>query len=61
MKKSLFVVALGLLALGGCVAVPVYDSPPAYGYYVPPPARFSFGYYYGADRYRHGYRYRYRY
>ena len=32
MRKALISAALGLLALGGCVAVPVYDSGAGYGY-----------------------------
>jgi hypothetical protein len=59
MRKSLLVAALGLLALGGCVAVPVYDGGfPAYGYYGAPAATFSFGYYHSDGGYRHGYRHR---
>jgi hypothetical protein len=60
MKKSLLIAALALLALGGCVAVPVYDSGPGYGYdyYGPPAATFSFGYVYrDGDRW-HGPRHR---
>jgi len=59
MKKSLLVAALALLGLGGCVAVPVYDSGYGYGYdyYGPPAATFSFGYFHSdvdrGDRHRH--------
>jgi hypothetical protein len=72
MKKSLLVAALALLGLGGCVAVPAYDSGYGYGYgydyYGPPAATFSFGYVYsdrdsghrhrhhGGHGHRHGHR-----
>ncbi|MCC6532594.1 MAG: hypothetical protein IT531_08605 [Burkholderiales bacterium] len=46
MKKTLLLAAIAALALGGCVAVPVYDAGPAGGYYYGPPATFSFGYTY---------------
>jgi hypothetical protein len=60
MKKSLLVAVLALLGLGGCVAVPVYDSGLGYGYdyYGPPAATFSFGYSYRDGGYRHGPRHR---
>jgi hypothetical protein len=60
MRKSLLVAALGLLALGGCVAVPVYDAYPGYGYdyYGAPAATFSFGYYHSDGGHRHGHRHR---
>ena len=55
MKKVAMIAALAALALGGCVAVPVYESSPGYGaYYGPPAATFSFGYYY--DGHGHGHR-----
>jgi hypothetical protein len=59
MKKLILAVA-AVAALGGCIAVPVYDSgpgayygprPPAVGVYVAPPPV-----YYGGP-YRHHYRY----
>ncbi|MPZ44971.1 MAG: hypothetical protein GEV05_16530 [Betaproteobacteria bacterium] len=60
MKKSLLVAALALLGLGGCVAVPAYDSGPGYGYdyYGPPAATFSFGYFHSDRGHRHGNRHR---
>ena len=62
MKRGLIALALAVLALGGCVAVPVYDGGPGYGYYGPPAATFNFGYSYhdGGHRYghRHGHRHR---
>src|SRR4026209_2525724 len=48
MKKTLLAAAVAIVALGGCIAVPVYDPAPGYGYapgcYAPPAASFSFGY-----------------
>ena len=67
MLKKLIAMGAATLALTGCVAVPVYDSEPAYGYYYgPPAASFSFGYTYHdsprhynrGDRHRHGDRHR---
>ena len=61
LKKLLAAVAV-MLALSGCIAVPVYDTGPGYGaYYGPPAASFSFGYTYHDHGYRpryhrHGYR-----
>ena len=61
MKRSLIVAALAVLGLGGCVAVPVYDGGPGYGYsgpaYYGPPVSFSFGYTY-QDGPGRGYRHR---
>lgn len=47
MIRNLLLACAAALALSGCVAVPVYDSPPpAYGYhYGPPAATVQFGYY----------------
>ena len=59
MKRSLIVAALAVLALGGCVAVPVYDGGAGYGYnyYGPPAATFNFGYtYHDGPRYGHRHR-----
>jgi hypothetical protein len=49
-----------VLALGGCVAVPVYDGGPGYGYgyYGPPAATFNFGYTYHDGGHRYGHRHR---
>ena len=65
MMKKLIGVTAAILALTGCVAVPVYDNGPAYGsQYGPPAATFSFGYYYDGHShgnqqgYSHGPRYR---
>jgi hypothetical protein len=60
MKRSLLVAAVALLGLGGCVAVPVYDSGAGYGYdyYAPPAATFSFGYFYHDRGDRRGHRHR---
>jgi hypothetical protein len=60
MKRSLIAAVLAMLALGGCVAVPVYDGGPGYGYgyYGPPAATFNFGYTYHDGGHRHGYRHR---
>jgi hypothetical protein len=46
MMKTLLAAAAAIVSLGGCVAVPVYEPAPAYGYgyYAPPAATFSFGY-----------------
>jgi hypothetical protein len=48
MVKKLILASAAMLALGGCVAVPVYESAPAGGYYGSyygaPAATFSFGY-----------------
>ena len=51
MKTILAVLAAIMLA--GCVAVPVYEPAPAYGYYSPPAATFSFGYHYSDRDHRH--------
>ncbi|RPI42926.1 MAG: hypothetical protein EHM59_16660 [Betaproteobacteria bacterium] len=65
MIKKLMIATAATLALTGCVAVPVYDTGPAYGYYyAPPAATFSFGYYRGygdGGRHRHGRGYGHRY
>ena len=59
MKKTLIAAAAALIALSGCVAVPVYDGGYGYGgygydYYSAPRATFSFGYYdYDGPRYGH--------
>ena len=58
MKKALLA-AVAVLALGGCVAVPVYDGGYGYGYdyYSAPRATFSFGYYdYDGPGYGHRHR-----
>ena len=52
MKTLIAVLAAVMLA--GCVAVPVYEPAPAYGYYAPPAATLSFGY----SHYDRGHRHR---
>lgn len=61
MTKKLMVILAAGLALSGCVAVPVYDAPPAYGYYGVPAASVNLQYYRGGPYYGPGYRYRPRY
>jgi len=57
MVKKLLLGAAALMALSGCVAVPVYDAHPGHGvYYVPPAASVSFGYYRDSYRPGHGHR-----
>ena len=53
--KSLIAVLVAAFGLAGCVAVPVYEPAPAYGYgyYAPPAATFSFGYHHSDRGYRH--------
>jgi hypothetical protein len=49
--KTLIGALAAVFALAGCVAVPVAEPVPAYGYYYSPPAAtFSFGYHH--DRHR---------
>lgn len=49
--KTLIAVLAAVMALAGCVAVPVYEPAPAYGYYyAPPAATFSFGYSHNQNR-----------
>jgi len=49
--KKLLLIGVAALGLSGCIAVPVYDAPPAYGYYpAVPAASVTFGYY-GDRRY----------
>lgn len=45
MTKKLLLICTAALGLSGCVAVPVYDAQPAYGYYGAPAATVTFGYY----------------
>ena len=56
MTKNLLLMLAAVFALAGCVAVPVYESPPpAYGYYYgAPAASVTFGYY--GQGHRHYYR-----
>lgn len=63
MTKKLLLIGALALGLSGCVAVPVYDAPAAYGYYpAVPAASVTFGYYGGHRHYyrdsRYGPRYR---
>ena len=54
MIKSLLITTAAVMLLAGCVAVPVYSVPaPRIGFYGPPIATFSFGFF-GHDSHRHG-------
>jgi hypothetical protein len=61
-RKLLAALGVSALMLSGCVAVPVSEPVPAYGYYYgPPAATFSFGFYGGHHHgHHHGGRYRHR-
>lgn len=45
MTKKLLLLLAAVAGLSGCVAVPVYEGPPAAVYYGPPAASVTFGYY----------------
>lgn len=45
MTKKLLLMLAAVASLSGCVAVPVYEAPPAAVYYGPPAASVTFGYY----------------
>lgn len=55
MTKKMLLLMAAVAGLSGCVAVPVYDAPPAAVYYGPPAASVTFGYY-GPRGYRHPHR-----
>ena len=63
MTKKLLLLLAAAAGLSGCIAVPVYEAPPAAVYYGPPAASVTFGYYGHRPQYRpyHGPHHRYRY
>lgn len=54
MIRKMLLLAVTALGVSGCVAVPVYETAPPYGYsYGPPAASVTFGYYGAPPRPRH--------